>query len=260
MNPEPSERLSERGPGTCPGPGTPGCWRGMKRRKNSWISSSSMPGICGSAAVRRTACVVLILTTVLPCSSTRRVKSGSTCVCARTVIQDAASHSVTSPLRTRIVAPCLSLVRTTKFDRVSDALHAHRWRLPNHGHHVIRDLASIDVDRAHAREPGAHRIASARERLDEHRHRRETVRIHQLPDRPRLAEPALELAHLVKAGKLAAELPAGAARRRRSAVLDAPAAGVLPGPHHVAAHRADGELREHELLDRVAARIERDGP
>src|SRR2546425_3282074 len=72
MNPEPSERLSERGPG--PGPGTPGCWRGIKRRKNSWISSSSMPGICGSALVRRTACVVLMLTTALPCSSTRRVK------------------------------------------------------------------------------------------------------------------------------------------------------------------------------------------
>src|SRR5438874_1510456 len=143
MNPEPSERLSERGPG--PGPGTPGCWRGMKRRKNSWISSSSMPGICGSALVRRTACVVLMLTTALPCSSTRRVKSGSTCVCASTVIQ------------------------------------------------------------------------------------------------------------------LAAELPAGEARRRGSAVLDAPAAGGLPRLHHVAAHRADGELREHELLDRVAARIERDG-
>src|ERR1700716_17905 len=106
---------------------------------------------------------------------------------------------------------------------------------------------------------GSGETHNAPARLDEHRSRRETVRIHQLPDRPRLAEPALELAHLVKAGKLAAELPAGEARRRRSAVLDAPAAGVLPGPHHVAAHRADDQLREHELLDRVAARIERDG-
>jgi len=71
--------------------------------------------------------------------------------------------------------------------------------------------------------------------------------------------PSRRLSSLVKAGQLAAELPAGEARRRGSAVLDAPAAGGLPGLHHVAAHRADGELREHELLDRVAARIERDG-
>src|SRR5216683_1929919 len=84
---------------------------------------------------------------------------------------------------------CLSLVRTTKFDSVSDALHAHGRRLPDHRHHVIRDFARIDVDRAHAREPGAHRIAPALERLDEDRHRRKTVRIHQLPDRPRLTGP-----------------------------------------------------------------------
>src|SRR5258708_30364876 len=138
---------------------------------------------------------------------------------------------------------CLSLVRTTKFDSVSDALHAHGRRLPDHGHHVIRDFARIDVDRAHAREPGAHRIAPALERLDEYRHRRKTVRIHQLPDRPRLAEPALEFAHLVKAGKLIAELPAGEARRRGSAVLDAPAAGGRPGADPAAAAPGRRQVR-----------------
>ena len=88
MKPEPSERLSGRGPRSC-GPWPGGC-RGMKRRKNSSTSSSSIPGTCGTAAERRTACVVLMLTTALPCSSTSRVKSGS---CACTASDNAASHS-----------------------------------------------------------------------------------------------------------------------------------------------------------------------
>jgi len=35
-----------------------------------------MPGTCGSAALRRTACVVLMFTTAFPWSSTTLVKSG----------------------------------------------------------------------------------------------------------------------------------------------------------------------------------------
>jgi hypothetical protein len=71
----------------------------MKRRKNSSTSSSSMPGTCGTApCARRTACVVLMLTTALPCSSTSRVKSGSSRACASTVALNAASHSAASPL------------------------------------------------------------------------------------------------------------------------------------------------------------------
>ena len=100
MKPEPSERASGwRGP--WPGPG---CWRGMKRRKNSSTSSSSIPGTWGVAPLRRTAWVVLMLTTALPWSSTRRVKSGSSrTACANALAQKTASQRLTHALTTFIL-------------------------------------------------------------------------------------------------------------------------------------------------------------
>src|SRR5688572_15733559 len=178
MKPEPSERLSGRAP---PGPG--GCWRGMKRRKNSSTSSSSMPGTCGAAPLRRTACVVLMLTTALPWSSTRRVKSGSSrTACANAMVENRTSQAAVTALAAFMFLfsreSLLLLLRPAVFHRVGDALHAGRRCLAHHGHHVVRDLARVDVDRAHAGEPGAHRVAASIERLDEHRYRREAVRVH----------------------------------------------------------------------------------
>src|SRR5690349_13039177 len=212
MNPEPSERLSERGPG----PWGPGCWRGMKRRKNSWISSSSSPGTCGTAALRRTDCVVLMFTTALPCSSTMREKSGRICcpACAIAAAQNAASHRAAKALSTRMCPSpggCFSLLMRPVFDRVGDALHADRGRLAHHRDHVVRDLAGVDVDRAHAGEAGARRAAL--ERLDEHRHRGDAVGIHHLADGLRL-ELALELHDLAEARQLGMQAPAGERRGR----------------------------------------------
>src|SRR5438093_3496269 len=185
MKPEPSERLSERGEG--PGPGCPGPgWRGMKRRKNSRTSSSSIPGTCGSAPVRRTACVVLMLTTALPWSSTRRVKSGrSRCACACAARQNTASHRAATALIVLIYG-LLEFLWTTVLDGIGDALHACRRCFAHDGHHVIGDLAGINMDRAQAREAGARRVAARLQRLDEHRDRGEAVGIHHLPDRPRV--------------------------------------------------------------------------
>src|SRR5438876_3802989 len=170
--PEPSERLSERGAGPgagCPGPG----WRGMKRRKNSNTSSSSMPGICGSAAVRRTACVVLMLTTALPCSSTTRVKSGRS-LCASAARLNAASHRAARAL---IVFICslLEFLWPPVFDGIGNALHARRGRLAHDRHHMICHFARIDVNRTEAREAGACRLAARLQRLDKHGHGREAV-------------------------------------------------------------------------------------
>src|SRR5882762_1910993 len=139
MKPEPSERLSERGPG----PGA-GC-RGMKRRKNPSTTSSSMPGTCGSEVGRRIACVVLMLTTALPCSSTRRVKSGS-CACAAR--QNTASHSAAMALR--VVMLLSWFLGTPILHRIGDALHACGGCFAHDGHHVVRDLASIDMNRPEA--------------------------------------------------------------------------------------------------------------
>src|ERR1700741_2332001 len=196
MKPEPSERASGwRGPG-------PGCWRGMKRRKNSSTSSSSIPGTWGVAPLRRTACVVLMLTTALPWSSTRRVKSGSSrTACANALAQKTASQRLTHALTTFILdlpKPVYGL-RLAILDRVGDALHASGRRLADHGHHVVGDFARINVDRAHAGKPGAHRIAASFERLDEHRHRSEAVRVDDPPPRAGFAQPALQLDDLVKA-------------------------------------------------------------
>src|SRR5437773_10894418 len=168
MKPEPSERLSERGEG--PGPGCPGPgWRGMKRRKNSRTSSSSIPGTCGSAPVRRTACVVLMLTTALPWSSTRRVKSGrSRCACACAARQKAASHRAARALIVRMQS-LLVFLRPPIFDGIGNALHARRGCFAHDGHHMVRDFAGIDVDGAEAREAGACRVAARLQRLDEYR-------------------------------------------------------------------------------------------
>src|SRR2546425_5267311 len=168
MKPEPSERLSERGAGPGPGPGCPGpgC-RGMKRRKNSRTSSSSIPGTCGSAPVRRTACVVLMFTTALPWSSTRRVKSGKS-RCAWAATQNTASHRAARAL----IVLILSLLEflgpqlwPAVLDSIGDALHARRGCFAHDGHHMIGDLAGIDMDRAEAREPGARRLAARLQRL-----------------------------------------------------------------------------------------------
>src|ERR1700682_3467735 len=157
----------------------------MKRRKNSWISSSSMPGTCGKAP-RRTAWVVLMFTTAFPCSSTRRVKSGKPCVWASAVAQNAASHRAGRALRTRMFDLLMIfylslLLRAAVFDRIRNALHAHGWRFSDHCHPVVGHFAGIDVDGAHAGEP--RRGAAALERFDEHRDRRQAIRIHHLPDR-----------------------------------------------------------------------------
>src|SRR2546430_12625430 len=164
MKPEPSERLSERGEG--PGPGCPGPgWRGMKRRKNSRTSSSSIPGTCGSAPVRRTACVVLMLTTALPWSSTRRVKSGrSRCAWACAAMQKAASHRAATALIV-LMQSLLEFLRPSVFDGIGDALHARRRCFAHDGHHVIGDLAGINMDRAQAREDGTRRLAARLPRL-----------------------------------------------------------------------------------------------
>src|SRR5438552_90886 len=219
MKPEPSERLSERGAGPGPGPGCPGPgWRGMKRRKNSSTSSSSIPGTCGSAPVRRTACVVLMFTTALPCSSTRRVKSGRS-RCAWAARQKAASHSVASALMVLIYS-LLEFLRPPIFDGICDALHARRGRLAHDGHHMVRHLACIDVDRAEARKAGARRLAARLQRFDEHRDGGEAIGIDHLADRVRFAHAARELNHLVEAGQLGREAPAGEPRDRKSTRLN----------------------------------------
>src|ERR1051325_9130200 len=162
--PEPSERLSERGAGLpgagCPGPG----WRGMKRRKNSSTSSSSMPGTCGREVGRRTACVVLMLTTALPWSSTSRVKSGS-CACAAS--ENAASHSAAMPLR--VVMFLSWFLGSPILHRIGNALHAGGRCFAHDGHHVVRHFAGIDVDGAEARKPGPQRLALRSERIAEDR-------------------------------------------------------------------------------------------
>src|SRR5882672_7500316 len=224
MKPEPSERLSERGAGPGPGPGCPGPgWRGMKRRKNSRTSSSSMPGTCGRAPVRRTACVVLILTTALPWSSTRRVKSGrsrvtsrvtSLCACACAARQKAASHRAAMALIV-LMQSLLVFLRPTILDGIGNALHARRGCFSYDGHHVVRDLAGIDMDGAQAREPGARRLAARLQRLDEHRDRGEAVGVHHLTDRLRFAHAPRQFDDLVEAGQLRGQAPAGEARRRR---------------------------------------------
>src|SRR5207237_9903640 len=137
MKPEPEERLSERGPGPGAGPG-PG-WRGMNRRKNSSTSSSSMPGTCGSEVGRRTACVVLMLTTALPWSSTRRVKSGS-CACAAS--ENAASHSAAMALR--VVMFLSWFLGTPILHRIGDALHACGGGVAPDGHHVVGHPARLE--------------------------------------------------------------------------------------------------------------------
>src|SRR5690349_17871868 len=222
MKPEPSERLSERGEGVCgpwPGPG-----RGMKRRKNSWISSSSRPGTCGSAWVRRTACVVLMLTTAAPCSSTSRVKSGRSRLCARAAAQNAASHRAATAF---IV--CMNPLLSPLAGRLLNggpirhgfgyALHACRGRLAHDGDAMVGEFASIDVDRPEARHPGAAFLPRL-QRLDEDRHRGKPVRVHELAHRARLAHAALELHHLAEAGQLGIDAPAFQACRNRIGILD----------------------------------------
>src|SRR3954469_15064013 len=195
-NPEPSERLSDRGAGPCPCPGWPGPgWRGMKRRKNSRTSSSSIPGTCGSAALRRTAWVVLMLTTAFPWSSTTRVKSGRS-RCAYAATQNAASHRAARALIV-LISTLLVFLRPSIFDGVRNTLHAGRGRLADDRHHMVRDLARIDVDRAEAREPRARRISPALQGLDEDRYRREAIGVHHLADGLRFHAP-LELHHLLE--------------------------------------------------------------
>src|SRR5262245_60040038 len=232
----------------------------MKRRKNSSTSSSSIPGTWGAAPLRRTACVVLMLTTALPCSSTRRVKSGS----SRTAWADARVEKRTSQAAVAVLtAFILSLSQKARsglaiLDCVGDALHARRRRFADYGHHVIGDLSCIDMDGAHAGKARPHRVAASLERLDENRYRRQTVRINHLPRRARLADPALELDHLVEARQLARQSPAGEPGRRRRRVLHAPALRDEARAHHLARHRADGELREGELLDPLVRRVDGD--
>src|SRR5713226_4487369 len=252
MKPEPSERLSGRGAG-------PGCWRGTKRRKNSSTSSSSIPGTWGSA-LRRTAWVVLMLTTAPPCSSTRRVKSGSSRACAKAAAQNAASQSAARLCMTRIFSSPVTAasLRLAVLNGIRDALHARGRRLADHGHHVIGDFARIDVDRAHARETGAHHVAPALQRLDEHRYRGEAVRIHHLPYGLRLAHAALELDDLVESGQLGGEPPAREMGRGRRGVFHPPGARRVARPHHVARDIADRQLREHELLDALPGGVEGD--
>src|SRR3954470_14418234 len=230
----------------------------MKRRKNSWISSSSMPGTCGSV-LRRTACVVLMFTTAFPCSSTRRVKSGRTWVWARATAQNAASQRPATALTTRIASllKMCSLLRTVVFDRIGDALHARGGRLAHYGDHVVCHLASIDVDRSHARESGSG--AAPVEGLDEHGNGRETVRVHHLAHRLGFAHATLELHDLLEARQLGAQAPASQARGRRRGILDAPGAGAsVTRAHHLARHVDQRELREHKLLH-VPAGIEGHG-
>src|SRR5260221_13929166 len=126
----------------------------MRRRRIPSPFWSSMRGTCGRGrVVRRTACVVLMLTTALPCSSTRRVKSGSSrCACAER--QKAASHRAARALIVLIYG-LLKFLWTTILNCIGDALHARRGRLAHDGHHMVRHLARVDVDRAEARQAGA---------------------------------------------------------------------------------------------------------
>src|SRR5919204_1136782 len=254
MKPEPSERLSERGPGPGAGPG-PG-WRGMERRENSSPSSSSMPGTCGSELGRRAACVVLMLTTALPCSSTRRVKSGS-CACACAASENTASHSAATPLR---VVMFLSWVLGTPIlHRIGNALHTCGGCFAYDGHHVVRDLAGIDMNGAEAGEPGARRLALRRERLDENRHRRGPVGEDELSHGLRFAHAPRELDYLVEPRQFRVEAPARQARRRRRRLFHAPVGRGMARLHHVRGDASDEELRKRELLYRAAGGIDRGG-
>ena len=94
-----------------------------------------------------------MLTTAVPCSSTRRVKSGSSRACAR---RGQAEQSQTTERQGRFCcshrfvssSPDAYCGYGRILDRVGDALHARRRRLADHGNHVIRHFAGIDVDRA----------------------------------------------------------------------------------------------------------------
>src|SRR4051812_42965468 len=238
MNPEPSERLSGR-PGPRSGP-CPGGWRGTKRRKNSITSSSSIPGTCGKA-LRRAAWVVLMLTTELPCSSTNRVKSGSSRAWAKTLRQKAASQRPARDLTARIGESPISwlrcvpaLLRTAELDGIGNALHARRRRFPDHGNHVLRHFLGIDMDGAHARQPRPHRVAAPFQRLDEHGHRRQAVRVNDLADRACLAQAALELGDFAEARQFARQPPPAQAGRDCLGVLHPPALRGVPRLYLVA--------------------------
>src|SRR5688572_14487350 len=170
----------------------------MKRRKNSSTSSSSMPGTCGAAPGRRTACVVLMFTTALPWSSTRRVKSGSSrTACAAASVETRTSQTAVAALAAFIFCSPKALLfqcslRLAVLDCVGDALHAARGRFTNYRNHVIRNLSSIDVDRAHAGQAGAHRLAAPFHRFDEHRDRGKAVGIDHLAGGARLPQAPLQ--------------------------------------------------------------------
>src|SRR6185436_14530772 len=194
MKPEPSDRLSGRGPccGPCCGPG----WRGMKRRKNSCTSSSSTPGICGTAATRRAACVVLIFTTAAPWSSTSLTKSGRS-RCASAAPANSSASSATCALSQFILVP--PLLWLSEFDPGGNALHTGGGRLAHHRHDVVRHLPRVDLESAEARRAGLHGRAASRQRFYEHRHRGNAVGIHHLAGWPRLAQGARHLDDLAKA-------------------------------------------------------------
>src|SRR6185503_19133710 len=99
---------------------------------------------------------------------------------------------------------------------------------------VVRHLARIDIDGAHARKTRPDGIAPPFERLDEDRYRGEAVGEHYLPDRAGLAQAALELGDLVEAGKLAREPPAGETRGRGLGIFDPPRLDRVARPHHLA--------------------------
>src|SRR5512135_2194949 len=168
MKPEPRERVSERGPGSTGGR------RGMKRRKNSRSSSSSTPGICGSA-LRWTACLVLMFTTAGPWCSTSCVKSGSSRACAPTWPPATSNNSATTPftpLMQYLPSPtgwigrrlyCAEpLVRLAVVYGVRDALDTGGGCLTNHCYEVVGHLASIDIRRAQVREAESDRLVLSR--------------------------------------------------------------------------------------------------
>src|SRR6185436_5230032 len=202
-----------------------------------------------------TACVVLMFTTAAPWSSTSLTKSGNSRPCARAApLKTKASASSASRFLTHFMCDPLLLGRLPELNRGGDALHADRGRLADDRHDVVRHFARIDLERAEAGWPGPHGFGPPGHRFDEHRYRRQAVRIHHLTDRPRLAQPARDLDDLAETRQLRAQRPAAARQvgGRHGGILDAPVLRLVPRLHALARHAADGKLGEGKLVHSLA--------
>src|SRR5687767_1933241 len=122
-----------------------------------------------------------MLTTAGPCLSTRSVKSGNW---AAPASGTASTKARRMRLNMRIpakrleyrfttAAPALAARRPPEFERVGDLHHRRRRRFAQHGHHVVRNAAHVDINRPLVRQ-ALWRLRLGH-RLDEYRHRRQAV-------------------------------------------------------------------------------------